>query len=146
MSLVSQKTAIKTLLEAVEVDSTAVFNQVKTAPPKSASEFTGYPSAYFVYNNYESDYSTNEENRRQANWTIYIYSYTQNLSREAHFDKIYAIIDATVQKLDENDDLSRTCDFLVPVPGQIDLVEADGGEGLLAEINLRCWTDVDVRV
>lgn len=146
MGLVAESSAIKTLLEAVEVDSVAVFQQVLEAPPESADVFTGYPSAYFVYDTYESDYSTNEENRRLTVWSIYIYSYTKSLDAEAHFAKMYKIIDATIQKLDESYDLDGACDFVTPVPGELDRVDTETGVGLLANIRLRCWSDVDVRV
>lgn len=146
MSLVTEQTEIKAILEAVQVDASNVFHQVLTAPPESAAEYTGFPSAHFVYNSYESTYSTNEENRRVANWDIFIYSLTQTLDNEAHFTKMYKIIDATVQALDESCDLNNACDFVIPVPGEVDRVVSDSGVALVAQIRLQCWSDVDIRV
>lgn len=146
MGLNTQKVAIKAILEAVEVAAATVFQTVKTAPPDSSTEFDGFPSAYFVYDNYESDVVTNEENRRTANWAIYIFSYSKTLSKEAHYDKLYEIIDATVQAFDESYDLNGTADFAIPTPGEINSVDTDSGVGLLAEIRLRCWQDIDVRL
>lgn len=146
MSLTTESAQIKIILDGIQVDAEAVFNEVLTAPPTNAEAFTGYPSAYFVYDTYESDYSTNEENRRTTNWGIYIYSYTTNLDNEAHFAKLYKIIDSVVQAFDENNDLNGACDFVTPTPGEIDIVDSEAGVGLLGQVRLRCWSDVDVRV
>lgn len=145
MSLTTQSAAIKTILDAIEVDSSTVFHEVLTAPPSSSEAFSGYPAAYFVYDTYESDYSTNEENRRTTNWSVYIYSFSQSLDNEAHFAKLYKIIDALVQAFDVSYDLAGACDFVVPTPGEIDIVDTQSGVGLLAQVRLRCWKDVDVR-
>ena len=146
MSLKTQQDAIEDILQSVEVSSSAVFHEVKTAPPRQGEEFTGYPSAYFAFRQNESDYSTNEEHRRMYNWTIVIESFTQSLTTEQHYEKMYGIMDSTVQAFDENSDLNGAVDFITPVPSSVLILEGSEGYTLIGEINLRVWQDVDVRV
>lgn len=137
-------TALKPILQAVEIDGETAFVDVLQQPPTqdNGGDFTGFPSVAYHYETTESDYSTVTENRRDYNFAIYIYGIWEAKELDDQYATMYKLVDATLDALDKSQDLGINEIMVRPVPGEFRRVATERGQGLMARIRLRCSTDI----
>jgi hypothetical protein len=139
---------VQTILENM---SDPEFVDVLDHPQEENAQFNGYPSVSHFYERTESNYATVSQNRRVINYLIFVYVVTPE-DEGAILRRTYNIVDKIVQRFDETTDLSdselnlsRACDIMRPVPGEMGKITTDKGTGYLAEIRLFCEADVTFR-
>lgn len=91
---------LKTLYENLESGGSSVFVEVKSYPKL---DFSGYPSAYIIPSDQESDYETNIENERFYSFITRIFYETKDTSVETALDKIEEAVDAVIDAIDQED-------------------------------------------
>jgi len=127
------------------------FVEVIPAPESSSQSFTGYPSATHFYQSTDSSYATVTQNRRVIRYSVYIYL-INNETEVEQWTRMCNIVDKVIQMFDESVDLSssvlgltKACDIMRPVPGEIGKFSLNKSSGLVGEINLFCEKDITFR-
>lgn len=133
--------AILPVLEGIQVDSETLFVDVLQTPPDSVEDFSGFPSAAYYYGTTDSDYSTQQENRRDYFFDIYLYGIYENKTLREQYVLMYKMVDATINALDLSDDLGLDKFMIRPAPSEMVRVTSERGDGLRTHIRLKCSID-----
>ena len=135
-------TALQSTLLAVQLDGSSLFTEVKAAPPKDNDDFADFPACSFYYDTTDSAYSTVSANRRDVEFSIWIYGIWQNKTLTDQYATMYAMIDAVLDALDNSNDLGIDTIIVRPVPAELNRVQIERGDGLMARIRLVCSGDM----
>lgn len=134
------RSAIVTVLEAVQLAGADAFAEVSTNP---TNKFSGYPAATVVPAEVGSEFHTNNQNTREYGFNIYLH-YPVKQGWSTAVDVMIDLLDACMDALDQNFDLNGTTDFLRAVPGEWDIDQSSEDLVLLATIHAIAVKDVDV--
>ena len=128
-----------------------LFEDVEAAPQEGDQMvFSGFPSVSHYYSGTDSDYSTNTQHRRSITYTVEaVIVSPDTVTPVQRFKDAYKLADDVIQLFDASRDLSsselnltRACDILQPVPGELMRVATNHGDGLMITITLVCTADV----
>ena len=142
MTIVGISDAVQTILNGLTDPD---FVDVIAAPESENSKFSGYPSARHFYIGTESSYATVTQNRRVIQHTVFVYLLFVGKTEAEKWRNATGTLDKVIQKFDESIDLNGACDIMRPAPGQLSKIDTQAGEGLIAEINLFCESDMTFR-
>lgn len=134
--------ALGTVLLAVELDGDTLFSEVKPNPPKDNDDFADYPACSFYYDLTDSAYSTVSANRREYNFSIWVYGIWANKTLTDQYATMYAMMDAVLDALDNSNDLGMDSVIIRPAPAEMNRVQIERGDGLMARIRLVAVTDM----
>lgn len=138
----NMRDAAVTVIQAIQLDGFAVFQDVKTYP---TTEFTGYPAVTVLPGNVSSDYATVAQNERAYSFLIDIHLDLTS-SWQGSVNLSLRLIDAVLDALDRNGDLNGTADFLRAAPLiRYDLDDAGQTLVIIPAIELIAIKHVDVR-
>lgn len=100
MSWSTVRPQLQTLLESIELDGGSAFVEIKSFPKL---DFSGYPSAYIIPSDQESDYETTIENQRFYSFFIRIFYETRDTTVEVALNKLEEAVDAVMDAIDKED-------------------------------------------
>lgn len=119
------------------------------------TNFSGYPAAYVIPSDNESDYETTSENVRVYAFKVAFFYTTKQIGKEAALDRLEEIIDAALDLFDQEDQKgsdTRTVGMNLPsgymflnifaTPGLWG--EVSDNDLVMAELNVRVRVSVDV--
>lgn len=142
MGFVSISAAIKTILSAVEQDSSTALADIREEP---TIEFSGFPACSISPSASPSSYDTNVQDLRSYQWEISLY-YIVNADDEGlanAFSAMRTLVDACLNALDNSNSLNNTAIMVRPAPSTWGLIESPAGVLLNANIALEAVLSVD---
>ena len=146
MSFVSLATAIKNKLSAITgITDVNSFVAVYDYPPKD-SEMTGFPLAVVLDAELQSSFDTTADNAREYTFSIFLIDSIEDPSNADAIKNAYQtmrkVVDKVLDTFDNDQTLSGAANWTFPAPVVMNQrVDLPNGEGLLAEIRLRCRKD-----
>jgi len=145
MSWQTLRPQIKTLLEEIQSGGINIFQEVSGTP---RFKFNGYPSAYVVQSDNESNYNTTSENARVYAFLVRIFYSTKKVGVATGLERLEEIVDAILDDIDQ--DAYKSSDSRVigiGMPAGYTWVntfaapsifgEVEGEELVMAELNIK---------
>lgn len=129
--------ALVTVLQGVELESSAAFADIKTIP---TVVFSGWPAATVVPTDNGAEYADITQNLRIYAFDVDLYYVIQqdtNGGYQAAFDVMLPLVDETLDAIDNSNDLGGLADILMPAPSVWGTVEGSPGTLLRARITVQ---------
>lgn len=140
-NIVSMKAEIKTLLEAIQIDSEDAFDAASVVTYRK-QKFESYPAAVILTANVPSEYVSVTQNRRFYGFEINLVVPIESEGEESADGKVDKLMDAVMNAIDQSIDLNNAADFVQPVPSDVVEAEIGGGNVLMGIVRVVASKDV----
>lgn len=147
MSWVVIRPQIKTLL-----DNSGLFQETSGTPKLN---FTGYPAAYVVQSDNESDYDNTTENIRTYSFIVRMFYSTKSIGVDTAIERLESIVDSIIDDLDEDSRKGASTRIIgVSLPAKYTFIsilatpsvfgEVEGQELVMAELKVKVKVLFDI--